>query len=59
MTYGKLKEHSNAELLMDYGFVRPVNMNDLGCTNNPFYFRRSFPGAVAKKQLLQEVGLWM
>jgi len=58
MTYGRLKQHSNAELLMDYGFVRPVNPNDLGCVLNPFYYRSSFSHAQEKIALLDELYLW-
>lgn len=57
MPYGKFKKHSNAELLLDYGYVRPSNPDDIGCIKNP-YLHRDFTNSEQKKNLLDSVGLW-
>ena len=37
MPYGLHKEQSNAELVMDYGFVRDENLFDFADIKNPFF----------------------
>jgi len=58
MPYGKLKKHSNAELLLDYGFIRTSNPDDIACIHNPYYYRK-FSNYEEKKSLLERAGMWL
>jgi hypothetical protein len=59
MPYGKFKNLSNAELIMDYGYVRSHNPDDIACVANPFEpLDPHAEGFSLKTAILGDLQLW-